>query len=774
MTPHRPELLEAVARLADADGLDPIELATRVAWSIVVEPGDAIAGGLVDALGPASAFEVVLAAADDGIDAMVGMCAERGVAGTDDLPAYARAATKAIDRWRPRLASADVGAVIAAADAVGARLLVPDAPGWPVGLDDLGHHAPLVLWSRSAGRARTALTVAPTVAVVGSRANTVAGAEAAADVTSRAVDAGCVVVSGGAYGIDAVAHRVAIAAGAPTVAVLAGGVDQLYPAGNVELLRNVAQQGAVIAESPPGTRPSRWRFLATYCALDGTSLSTMTRAAIYARQSKENDEGIERQLRRTRALAAARDWEVVAEFSDNDVSASKPRGPQSDWAAMLAAAEAQAFTHVVAVDLDRLVRSQADLIRLMERKLAVVTVDGEIDLSTADGEFRASLGASLARFEVRRKAERTKRANEERRINGRLTPGRRLFGYETDGLTIRESEAAVVRRVYAHVAEGGSVYSIAKALRDEAVPFTTGSPESWRPARVRDMIFNRRYSGQVFAPVGADDNVKGWARAKQRRDPAAWVPGNVPALVDDATADQARAVLNDPTRKVTPGPARRHLLSGIAVCGECGAGLKQVHGDYRCSAMAAHPTIRARSLEEYVKHEVVYAMSAGGPSIVTTAADVSGLSAAVAAYKENEDKQAQVLALQDAGLLTAPVVADRLGALKTERDALTATLERLRTEQSAASALVALATELLDGLPGAYAAMARQGAGIREQVAARFDALDLDQQREVIRATVAVQVDRGRGVGRVRVHHLLADQFNAGDAWADVDADERP
>ncbi len=262
MTPHRPELLEAVARLADADGLDPIELATRVAWSIVVEPGDAIAGGLVDALGPASAFEVVLAAADDGIDAMVGMCAERGVAGTDDLPAYARAATKAIDRWRPRLASADVGAVIAAADAVGARLLVPDAPGWPVGLDDLGHHAPVVLWSRSAGRARTALTVAPTVAVVGSRANTVAGAEAAADVTSRAVDAGCVVVSGGAYGIDAVAHRVAIAAGAPTVAVLAGGVDQLYPAGNVELLRNVAQQGAVIAESPPGTRPSRWRFLA--------------------------------------------------------------------------------------------------------------------------------------------------------------------------------------------------------------------------------------------------------------------------------------------------------------------------------------------------------------------------------------------------------------------------------------------------------------------------------------------------------------------------------
>ena len=58
------------------------------------------------------------------------------------------------------------------------------------------------------------------------------------------------------------AHRVAIASGAPTVAVLAGGIDQLYPAGNVELLRNVARQGVLLAESPPGTRPSRWRFLA--------------------------------------------------------------------------------------------------------------------------------------------------------------------------------------------------------------------------------------------------------------------------------------------------------------------------------------------------------------------------------------------------------------------------------------------------------------------------------------------------------------------------------
>ncbi len=487
----------------------------------------------------------------------------------------------------------------------------------------------------------------------------------------------------------------------------------------------------------------------------------MTRAAIYARQSKENDEGIDRQLRRTRLQVEARGWELVAEFSDNDLTASKPRGPKSDWAAMLAAADAKAFTHLIAVDLDRLVRSQGDLIKLMERKLAVVTVDGELDLSTADGEFRASLGASLARFEVARKSERTRRANEDRRLNGKLTPGRRLYGYESDGTTVREQEAGVVRRVYQHIAEGGSAYSVAAALRAEGVPFTTGKPESWRPVRVRDMVFNRRYSGQVFAPVSVDAEASQWQRVQQRRNADAWVPSaDVPAIVNDAIAEQARAILSDPTRRTTPGPGRRHLLSGIAVCGECGAGLKAVHGDYRCSAVPGHPTIRASLLEPFVRTEVVYAMAAGGPDVVREASDASGLTAAIAAWQANHEQQTRTLKREDEGLITQAVAGQRLAALKVERDQLSGTLERIRAEQSAASVLVALATELLAGLPGAYAALGRQGSDIRLRVGERFDALQLDQQREVVRAAVAVQVDHGRGTKRVRVQHLLADQFS--------------
>ncbi|SDQ83350.1 DNA processing protein [Curtobacterium sp. UNCCL20] len=253
------DLLQAVQAVLGPGnaGQDPFQVAARVAWSTITEPGDAVAAELVAALGPEQAFEAVLGSTAPDDDRLLRTCVESGVVGAEDPDTFRPVLHAAVARWTPRLGRTAVGDVIAAARAVGARLLVPGGVGWPERVDDLGPHGPLVLWTRTA-----ASDVLPSLAVVGSRANTVAGAEAAAEITSTAADAGCAIVSGGAYGIDAVAHRVAIAAEAPTVAVLAGGIDQLYPAGNVELLRNVARQGSLLAESPPGTRPTRWRFLA--------------------------------------------------------------------------------------------------------------------------------------------------------------------------------------------------------------------------------------------------------------------------------------------------------------------------------------------------------------------------------------------------------------------------------------------------------------------------------------------------------------------------------
>lgn len=247
--------------------VDDDEVLARVAWSTVVEPGDRDAGELVGRLGAGRSVRAVLDALDAGPGLLGELLVEAGLPLTDDAEDDSRAElarqtaaalVPALDRWRHRVRRLDVDAVLHAAEAVGCSLVLPGDEDWPPGIDDLGPHAPLVLWRRGGDH----LDARPAVSVVGARANTVLGAEAAAEVASAAVDAGCPVVSGGAYGIDAVAHRVALGAGAPTVAVLAGGIDQLYPAANAPMLRTIAERGALFAECPPGTRPSRWRFLA--------------------------------------------------------------------------------------------------------------------------------------------------------------------------------------------------------------------------------------------------------------------------------------------------------------------------------------------------------------------------------------------------------------------------------------------------------------------------------------------------------------------------------
>ena len=128
-------------------------------------------------------------------------------------------------------------------------------------MDDLGRHAPLGLWVR--GRVDVLAGNSPSIALVGARAATGYG-EHVADARRRPDSsiAGSSIVSGGAYGIDGMAHRAALASGGTTVAFLAGGVDRFYPIGHESLLTRIASStGAVISEVPCGTAPTKWRFL---------------------------------------------------------------------------------------------------------------------------------------------------------------------------------------------------------------------------------------------------------------------------------------------------------------------------------------------------------------------------------------------------------------------------------------------------------------------------------------------------------------------------------
>jgi DNA processing protein len=113
------------------------------------------------------------------------------------------------------------------------------------------------------------------VSIVGARASSAYGEHMAGELAATCGARGLAVVSGGAYGIDAAAHRGALVAPAPTVAVLAGGIDRLYPAGNTSLLRTIAREGAVIAEAAPGCIPTKSRFLVRNRIIAALSLGTV-------------------------------------------------------------------------------------------------------------------------------------------------------------------------------------------------------------------------------------------------------------------------------------------------------------------------------------------------------------------------------------------------------------------------------------------------------------------------------------------------------------------
>lgn len=155
-------------------------------------------------------------------------------------------------------------AALATAQRLAARPLTPEDPQWPPALEALREvdpqtRPPLMLWVRGAAPVTT--LAQPSVAVVGARACSPYGAHVAAELAHDLVSRDWPVVSGGAHGVDAAAHRGALAAGGPTVAVLAGGVDRPYPAGNAGLFERILDAGLLVSEWPPGAAPHRHRFL---------------------------------------------------------------------------------------------------------------------------------------------------------------------------------------------------------------------------------------------------------------------------------------------------------------------------------------------------------------------------------------------------------------------------------------------------------------------------------------------------------------------------------
>jgi DNA processing protein len=227
---------------------DRIRLA-RIALGHLVEPGNRDLGILVDQIG-----------------AVEGLRRLRAGEVTSDLR----------DRSRQRVVGVDPDLLaeraLARAERLGARIIVPEDDEWPAQLGDLAllskdvkdpiqrnTYPPHCIWLRGPWRLADASERA--VSIVGSRASTSYGDHVASDLAYGLADRGWTVISGGAFGIDAAAHRGALAACGTTIAILACGIDRPYPASNATLFERIGEHGLLLTEWPPGADPHRHRFL---------------------------------------------------------------------------------------------------------------------------------------------------------------------------------------------------------------------------------------------------------------------------------------------------------------------------------------------------------------------------------------------------------------------------------------------------------------------------------------------------------------------------------
>ena len=249
--------------------------------------------------------------------------------------------------------------------------------------------------------------------------------------------------------------------------------------------------------------------------------------------------------------------------------------------------DAGRFDAVVCYDLDRLTRQPRQLEDWVDRAetgaLALVTANGEADLTTDAGRLFARIKLAVSRSEVERKSVRQRDAARQRSEIGRPPLGVRLTGYNPKGELVPD-EAEIVRQMFAEFVGGGTLRGIARKLTNAGAVTRHGRP--WNPSTIRGILTNPRFAGRAVYQ-GQETGQKG-----------AWQ-----ALVDDELFDTVQAMLKDDRRTAnrTGSTERKHLGSGLYLCDVCEQPLSAWSGArYRCRD-GAHVNRARGPVDDYVE-----------------------------------------------------------------------------------------------------------------------------------------------------------------------------
>lgn len=371
------------------------------------------------------------------------------------------------------------------------------------------------------------------------------------------------------------------------------------------------------------------------------------KAAIYLRISQDHEMdglAIERQREDCEKLADFRGWEVAETYVDQSVSATDRTKVRPAYQAMVKAYKAGAFDAIICWDLDRLTRQPRELEDWIDaaetRGLALVTANGDADLSTDGGRLYARIKAAVARGEMERKGARQSAAHKQRAERGKPPKGMRPLGYSGEGDLIPD-EAEAVKAIYAaftRLEQPESLRSLAKALSgvqsvsgitprprhshvvsmeraerrvaEGKTPRPVKSDGPWSPSTVLGVLRNPRYCGySTYTPkeVHADGARRRSWKAQILRDEAGDpVKGQWEPIVSEETWWRAQNILDDKSRvtNTSGSTKRKHLGSGLFRCGyqlEDGSVCsKKVTGSNRGYHCAGHITRTGSHVDDFV------------------------------------------------------------------------------------------------------------------------------------------------------------------------------
>lgn len=303
-----------------------------------------------------------------------------------------------------------------------------------------------------------------------------------------------------------------------------------------------------------------------------------TRVATYARLSvnrRGDDLAIERQEADCRALIASRGWQLVGSYSDNGKSAWHEKTKRPGYEALLRAIRAGEVETVVVYETDRLARRLRTMLELfdilMEHDVVVHSVkSGIISLDSPMNIANAQMKAVFAEQYVNDARDKNIRARKQAAEHGKRHFTSRIYGWEDDGITVRESEAVVIRELVRRLIDNESGTAIASDLNQRRVPTRTGS---------------------TWTGVGVKVCAKRASNAGLRSHKEDVYEGTWEAIISRDEWERVIAVCSRPLTAYYRGTGRKHAFSGYVKCGECGRPLACAMGrsnggevSYRCDS----------------------------------------------------------------------------------------------------------------------------------------------------------------------------------------------